>query len=473
MSQHPRPPARHLAAVAVCLSLLAAVVGVQAPAGATAAAPAATAAPSAAAQASAVTDLGRRADLRLELVSRAYRDGGWDVVVDARLDSNAVCVPLVFDCIVGAIDVPADTQLVETQCLSPFWNHLILFRDHCLKQAFLAGYDQQFRLTFRTTQQSGDLVLAAEFGRGVLPWIFQRLARAEMTVDLDVGLTVTKDCPEPVVSSGASFSCTITVDYPVPPGATPPSITAATLLDTPDATLFPGGTGFSTSDADWSCPPGSPTTTCTLTGSVDPGETTTFTWAGQAAVSADGGTGDNTVDLTWTAPLSGSASAVDPITVQGADDTVLTISKVAASASVTAGQTGRWTITVTNTGPFPATDVTVADVAALVVGGTGTNVAGVGLAYSSGVGTWTCSEYYCDTASMPVGSTTFTATTPVPALATSALIANEAGVSWANNVLGPDDAQWSGATMGAEVASATTVPTTTPSSTPMRLAFAG
>jgi uncharacterized repeat protein (TIGR01451 family) len=462
-----QPVRRHVAAVLACCLAAVTLAGPPDP---VSAAPSQPVAPA--------SETTRRSDLRLELVDRSYSGGEWTIVVGAVLNSNAACIPLVFDCIVGAVDVPAGTTLSDTQCLSPLWNHLIVFRDHCLKQVFHAGHDQRFLMTFRTTQQTGDLTLAAEFGRGVLPWQFQRLARGQLVVDLDVALTVTKSCPEAIVASGATFTCTMTVEYPVPPGATPPPITGATLVDTPDPTLFPGGSGFA-NPAEWSCSGGPPATSCSLIGpnTIDPGETVTFTYTGQAAATATGGTGDNSATLTWTAPLSGSATAVDPITVKGTGDTSLTITKAPASTAVVAGQNATWSVTVTNAGPLPATSVSVTDTAALAVAGTTTALTGVVMAYASGVGTWTCAGATCTAATMPVGSTTFTAITPTPVVTQSATIANEAAVTWGNDILGPSFAEVASSALVASAASVTTsaVPTTTTprSSVPTRLAFAG
>ena len=71
----------------------------------------------------------------LRLVSRTFNvsTNNWTVVVDATLDSNYLCFPLLFDCIVGELADPPNANLTDLQCLSPLWNHLIVFRNHCLQ----------------------------------------------------------------------------------------------------------------------------------------------------------------------------------------------------------------------------------------------------------------------------------------------------------------------------------------------------
>lgn len=429
----------------------------------------------------------RTSRLSLDLVSRSYSasEGKWTIVLDATLNSNNICIKAVFDCVVGALNVPSGSTLVDLECRSPLWNHLLIFRNHCLKQFFVAGHHQKFRFTYKTAPQATPVTFGAEFGRGFLPYIFQQLATATLAVNLDDPLTVTKSCADTdgvddaIFNPGATVTCAIVVDYPTPvtgPGA---AVTAATLLDTVDPNVLASGSlAAPAGNTTWSCA----VLTCVVIGGqqIDPGTSTTFTFTGTAVNNPTGGTGTNSVTLDWTVPTTGTASASDEITVKGSGDTPLTITKAATGTSVTVGQPLTWSITVNNSvaGALPATGVTVSDTASLIVGGTTTVLQGVTLQYQSGVGTWTCSGASCTAAAMPVGSTTFQATTVAMQPGT---IVNEASVSWNNDILGPSAPEVAGASATADpvattttsASATTTAATSAPTSAPARLAFTG
>ena len=412
----------------------------------------------------------RRASLDLDLVSRTYNasTSNWTIVAEATLDSNRICVPLVFDCIVAEQTAPSNATLTQVDCLSPLWNHLVIFRDHCLKQVLHAGYHQRFRFTYVTNPGvvSGTVDLTAEFGRGVLPYVFQQLATAALTVDLDTALDLATSCPA-TVDSAQSVACTMVVSYPAAAG---PTITGISLTDVPDGTYIQtggtlshtgGGSGFSCGGLICSA------------GSLNPGESASFTFAGSAATTTTGGDGSNRADLAWTGPTAGSVTQTDPIVVVGSGDTVLSVTKSADQTTAAVGSPVSWTVTVTNSGapngtPTTATDVVVGDVAPALV-------QNLTLVFTSGVGSWTCSTVTCTAASMPVGSATFTATGTVSAAATAgAPMVNEVGVTWANDIYGPANPATAGAMVAAQVAAATTTTTTTTiAATPARLAFTG
>jgi hypothetical protein len=418
-----------------------------------------SAAPSAASEVRPAAAAGRHAELSLELVSRTFNAGtnNWTVVVDATLNSNYLCFPLLFDCIVGELTDPPNANLTDLQCRSPLWNHLIVFRNHCLKQIGHAGQDAEFRFTYLTDPgvTTGSLTVSAEFGRGVLPVTFQQLATASLTVDLNTSLDLTKTCPD-AVDSSAAVECTVTVSYPFESG--PPI--AATIVDEPDGALIVGGTLTQGS--------GTPTWNCaalTCSATVDAGDSATFTYAGSAAATATGGDGYNRVRFT----LGGTASVTDEITVVGTGDAYLGITKTSAQQKVKAGDPVTFTITLTNDGgtdgdlplgskavgsDVAAVDVEVADTAPALV-------SGMTLDFTSGVGSWSCSGLVCTTATMPVGTATFTATGTLSAdAAGGTLVLNEVGVTWFNDVFGPDFAEVAGAAVTVE---ATTTTTTTPS----------
>lgn len=144
------------------------------------------------------------------------------------------------------------------------------------------------------------------------------------------------------------------------------------------------------------------------------------------------------------------------MTILGTGDTSLVVEKVTSQTTVKPGGTVTWTVTVTNQGPLPGTTVAVTDTPPAAM-------SGVTMTYASGVGTWACNGLTCTTATMPVGSATFTVTGTVSASATSATpLVNEVGVTWANDIEGPDFPVTAGSVVEVEATAATT---TTPGST--------
>ncbi len=398
----------------------------------------------------------RPSNLRLDLVSREYDSGTdtWTIVADATLSSNRICLPLLFNCIVSQISSPSNATLSDLQCLSDDWNHLLVFRNHCLKQLLFAGHDQKFRFTYVTDPgTTDDVVIDIEFGRGVLPDIFNQLATAELVVSLDVGLDVTKECPEEVDAS-ASLTCTITVDYPEQ-GEAIATITDVTVTDTPDSDLDSWVTGGALNQTD-----GSGAFSCTDlvcdTGALDPGQSATFEYTATVTDTPTGGTGQNDVSVTWAGPGSGGpVTASDEVTVVGSGDTDVEIDKTTEQTEVTPGAPISWTVTVTNAGDLPALNAVVTDIAP-------DGVDGMTLTYVSGVGDWSCSDLVCSTASMPVGSTTFVASGTVASDATAGTtLVNEVEVGWDNDILGPDFPITAGSDVSVVAAATTTTTTTT------------
>lgn len=397
---------------------------------------------------------GRSADLSLALVSRTFETAtnNWTIVVDATLDSNYACIPLVWDCVVGELTDPPNADLVSLQCLSPWWNHLIVFRDHCLKQVGHAGQDSRFRFTYRTDPgvTTGTVNISVEFGRGVLPVTFQQLASKSLTVDLDTSLDLAKTCPD-TVDSGSAVNCTITVSYPFSSG--PPI--AATIVDSPDGALITGGTLTQAG--------GTPTWTClalTCSATVNAGESATFTYAGSAAVTATGGHGSNTIAFT----AGGTATITDLIEVVGTGDAYLSIAKSTEQTSVDPGGAVTWTVTLTNSGGSGGADVAATNVE--LVDTAPAAVTGLTLVHSGGVGTWSCTGLVCTTASMPVGTATFTAAGTLSAGAEpGSLVVNDVGVTWFNDIFGPDYAETAGSAVSVAQTTTTTTSTTTTTTT--------
>ena len=403
----------------------------------------------------------RRTEMDLDLVSRSYDagDDNWTIVAEATLTSNRICLPLVFNCIVGEVNAPANASLADLKCDTTGWNHLLVFRNHCMKQLFFAGHDQKFTFTWTTDPgvNSGTVDLEVEFGRGILPHTFQQLATAKLTVDLDVSLDITKSCPSEV-EAGAELTCTINVDYPTPPKVGP-DISGISLDDAPDVELTAlvsgGGLAHTAGAGTWDC-----TGLSCDNGELSSGESATFEFTATVAKDPLGGDGVNTASVEWSNPSPGGPlEADDPVVVRGTGDTSLEIDKTTSDTEADPGGPITWTVKVTNAGPLDATDVVVNDIAPA-------EVDGLMLTYAEGVGEWTCAGTSCEAATMAVGSTTFTAAGTVSAeTGGDTSVVNEVGVTWSNNILGPDFPITVGSAVPV-VASATTTTTPTPTTVP-------
>ncbi len=433
--------------------------------------------PSAGAQTPAV-EHHRTSRLQLDLISRDYDSvtGSWTVVVESRVDSNRVCVPAVFDCIVQPGATPTGATLTDVQCLSPWWGHLGIFTDSCLKQLFFAGHHQRFRYTYVTDPVVAptQLTISSRFGRGLFPLMVQELASDELVISLSDELEVDQVCPDTTVAAGDTFECAVTVSYPEdhPAGV---SITTASL----DLGLG-GDTGavlgpVTTSSTDWDCT----TVPCTLDvgQQIDPGESASFTVEIGANPSVTGGTILSTATVDYGPPAK-QAQTTDPIVVAGSGDTSLSVTKVADQTTAAPGQQVSWTVTVTNTGvpgwvALPAQDVVLADVVPA-------SVAGLSVTHLSGVGPWSCNGSVCTNPSMLPGAATFRVVGTLAADVAAGSLVNEIDVTWSNDVLGPDFPVVAAGTLEVQVpaptptTTTTTVPSTTvPTATPARLAFTG
>lgn len=465
--------------------LLAVLLVIPVGAGAAAAAGSAPSAGSAAAassaggavQQAAAPEHRRTSRLQLDLVSRAFDDvsDSWTVVVESRLDSNRICIPAVFDCIVQPGADPAGATLTDVECISPWWGHLGIFTDSCLKQLFFAGRHQRFRYTYVTEPGSApaELAISSRFGRGLFPIMLQELASDDLVVSLTDQLDVAGSCPATVVQAGATFDCEVTITYPDNHPAGVP-VTAANLAGALSGDTGVTLNGITTSSPEWDCT----TVPCVLDAGqqIDPGDSATFTINATAAPSVVGGTVTNTATVDYGTPAK-QAVATSQVIVAGSGDTDLSITKVADQPSATPGQQVSWTITVTNAGvagsvALPAGGVTVADVVPA-------SITGLTVRHLSGGGTWTCDGAVCTNASMPPGTATFQVTGTVAAGATAGTLVNEVDVTWSNDVLGPDFPVVAAGTITVQVpAPATTVAptpssTTVPAAAPARLAFVG
>jgi hypothetical protein len=420
----------------------------------------------------------RPTHLSMALVSRSYDTAAsrWRIVIDATLSSNRFCLGPFWTCAVDALDVPPNATLDGLQCLSPGWLPFRFGRDYCVQGFFRVGRHQRFRFTYSLPDQVAPVTFGARFEQGPIPWPSKQVATASLTVNLADPLTLAQSCADPdpvddlIVNPGATVACTVTVAYPTPPSGLGIPVTAATVTSSVTGNALTGAGTFTAADpTTWDCTtsPG----TCTIAGGqqVPSGYSTTFTFTGTAVSTPTGGSGAVATTLNWTAPTTGTASASEDIITKGTGDTPLTVTKAATGTTVVVGQPLSWSVTVSNTAPgaLPAVNASVTDLATVDVNGTSTPLTGVSLQYQSGVGTWSCTGATCTTASMPVGTTTFVASTVTNS---PGAILNEASLSWENDIIGPDSPEVAGATA---TATSPTTTTTTPRATPARLSFTG
>ncbi len=238
----------------------------------------------------------RTSRMSLALVSRTYNPAtdNWTIVAEARLTSNRICLPIALNCIVDEVSSPTNATLTDLSCQSLLWNHLLVFRNHCLKQVFWAGHHQHFQFTWTTDPgvSQGSVKLDVEFGRGFLPVVFQQLAVATLTVDLGTpALEIHKSCPA-TVDSGDTLTCEVTVSHPLPKGGSGPDVTGISVTDTPDAALDALTSGDSlvktAGDGTWSCSG----LECTIA-ALSAGQSTTFRYQSTVDATSTGGAGAN------------------------------------------------------------------------------------------------------------------------------------------------------------------------------------
>lgn len=401
----------------------------------------------------------RLSRMSLALVSRTYNPStdNWTIVAEARLTSNRICLPIAFNCIVGEVASPSNASLTDLSCESLFWNHLLVFRNHCLKELFWAGHHQHFRFTWTTDAgvSTGTVELGVEFGRGFLPVVFQQLAVATLTVDLGTpALEIFKTCPA-TVDSGGTLTCQVTVSHPLPKGGSGPDVTGISVTDAPDSALdaLTSGDSFTKTagDGTWNCSG----LECTIA-ALSAGQSTTFQYQSTVNATSTGGAGANTAAVAWTGPTGGDRQATADVVVVGNGDTSVEIKKSTTQTQVAPGGQVSWTVEVENKGPLDTLDVVVSDLAPV-------GVEGMSLTYASGTGTWNCSSVTCTAVSMGQGKATFNATgTLSTGAAPDTAIVNEVEVRWDNDILGPDFPITAGSAIPV-VAAATT--TTTPGGT--------
>ncbi len=376
-------------------------------------------------------------ELTQHLVERTpLPGGGWQIVIEATLDSNAVCHVFLLQCVVEPELSPANLTLTDVECLSPAWNQIQITLpfvgtvvDVCARfDRHSAGHDQKFRFTYTTPLNSGTVTETAKFFRFPEEYFFVR-AQDTITVDLSPAAVIVQDCPD-LAEIGASITCHTTVT--VEPATTVPD--ASVELSSAPAQLTVTSLTPDASPGSWDC---ATLPTCTYTaggGTLPPGTyefTSTATVAGPA-----GDVDDCAVVRTLATPV---AQDCDPVTVFEVQDTFVELSKVSTTFDAKPGARIAWTVTLTNSGPVAAENIRLSEAPpALVDGAT--------IRFVSGTGAWTCTStatlLECTTtdASMPVGEATFEVVGTIsPTAPPGAAIVNEIEADYDNNPYGPEE----------------------------------
>ncbi len=395
---------------------------------------------------------GSRSHLTQDVVDREpLSGGGWRIVIEATLDSNAICHTLLFQCVVEPELNPTDLTLESVECLSPGWNQIQItlpivgtLVDVCARfDHHRAGLDQKFRFTYTTPLDVGSVSETTKFFRFPEEYFFVR-AEDTVTIDLAAEADVHVDCPDSV-AIGTSNSCPLTVEAFS-------NVPTASVTFTPPAQFATAALTADTVPGDWDCSGG---TTCTFIpggGTLPIGEysfTASFTVVGPAA----------TVDAcaSVTTASTDIASDCDEVEVYEDDtDTFLEIEKTTTVTVVEPGAALAYTITVTNTGPNPASDVRVFETPPPLLD----NAA---IRRVSGDGTWTCASGATLECTAPTlasgGVATFTVDGTVSASAAAgAPIVNEVTAELANDPFGPDFPVRAGTIVTVAGATATATP---------------
>ena len=233
---------------------------------------------------------------------------------------------------------------------------------------------------------------------------------------------VKDDTPDPV-NAGASLAYTLTVT-----NAGPDPATSVTVTDT----LPAGLTGVTGSGTGWTCPdPVAGVLTCTrpsLDVTTAPVILVTGTAPASGPLSNTASVSSATVD-----PIPGNNSDTEDTTVTPvAESSDLSILKADSPDPVNAGATLTYTLTITNTGPDVATDLTVADQLPAGL----TNVVGSGSEWTCGppvAGILSCTRPSLAVTTAPVITITATAPASGPLSNTAAVVSTTPDPNMSNN----------------------------------------
>jgi hypothetical protein len=373
-----------------------------------------------------------RSQITQDLVDRnPLPGGGFEIVIEATLDSNAVCHVLLLQCVVEPELAPANMTLQSVECLSPRWVNINITLpvvgdvDVCARfDANRAGQDQKFRFTYTTPLDTGSVSETVEFFRFPEEIFFIR-AENTITIDLPNEADILEECPD-IAEIGTQITCTTRVE--VLAGSV---VAAANVVRTSPAELV---NGTLTSDqAGWVCA----ALTCTYTdnGGTLPEGVYTFT-ATSDVVGPVADVEDCSAINTGATEI---ASDCDLVTIFAASDTFAALEMGADRATAPPGAPVVWTVTFTNDGDNPLDGARmVNDTARLVID--------LSISHVAGAGAWTCGAPggtpICDLApgaSIPVGgSAIFEIRGSVVTTAVAGdVVVSEVEATYANDPFGP------------------------------------
>jgi hypothetical protein len=366
-----------------------------------------------------------------DLVDRTKLGGtGWELVIEATLDSNTVCHVLLFQCVLEPQLAPANMTLVSVECLSPRWANVQIFMppegrvvDVCARfDGRRAGHDQKFRFTYHTTVDTGTVSERVEFFRFPEEIFFIR-AQHTITIDLDADVDVLIDCPD-TAQVGTQVICSVRVE------AHSAALAPVVVTSQPPAEFTPSALAPNPADPTWTgC-----TTSCTWDSGSNPLPIGTYTFDATSTVAA----GDGPVEACAAVTSPGLPVApqdCDTVQIFSPSDTNLDLGVTAASTLLLAGEPVTLSITVDNTGPnagdtlrlYQAPPAGLVDLVVRAVGGSGT---------------WACTStaslLECTTSAMPVGSASFEVIGRVAPAAAPGPILSEWDLSAVNDPFAPE-----------------------------------
>jgi uncharacterized repeat protein (TIGR01451 family) len=369
-----------------------------------------------------------------DLVDRTKLPGtGWELVIEATLDSNTVCHVLLFQCVVEPQLAPANMTLVSVECLSPRWANIQIFMppegrvvDVCARfDGRRAGHDQKFRFTYHTTVDTGTVSERVEFFRFPEEIFFIR-AQHTITIDLGNAADVLIDCPD-TAQVGTNVVCSVRLDVHAAINETVGVTSQPPLEFTPaSSTLTPPAGGWTV------CGPAG---VLTCTWAAPPLPAGTYTFSATSLVASGDGPVETCAQASSAAVLNPPIQDCDTVQIFSPSDTSLDLGVTAASTRLLAGEPVTLSITVDNTGPNPAQTLRLFQTPP--VGLVDLVVRSVG-----GGGTWTCTStaslLECASATLPVGLATFEVTGRVSPDARPGNILSEWDLTAANDVFAPE-----------------------------------
>ena len=373
-----------------------------------------------------------RSQITQDLVDRnPLPGGGFEIVIEATLDSNAVCHVLLLQCVVEPELSPANMTLQSVECLSPRWANINITLpivgavDVCARfDANRAGQDQKFRFTYTTPLNTGSVSETVEFFRFPEEIFFIR-AEDTITIDLPNEADILEECPD-IAEIGTQITCTTRVE--VLAGSVVP---AASVVRTSPAELV---NGTLTSDqAGWACA----ALTCTYTDNAGTLLEGVYTFTATSDVV--GPVADVEDCSAINTGVTEIASDCDLVTIFAASDTFAELDMGADRTTAPPSGPIVWTVTFTNDGDNPLEGARLVNDTAVLA--TDLSIRQVG-----GASTWTCGTPAgvptCDLApgsTMAVGeSAVFEIRgSVVPTAVAGNVVVSEVEVTYANDPFGP------------------------------------